>query len=138
MLNDASTVHTIYVGQSNWLLISLVDPDMSKSDVAVKAHTEDSRGYVRNDVCELVFIGDAPLGIKGIMLGKIDGNIGVKGACNVLLYIELVDKGKENLSLIALWCRMPGAVRFCATVLDGGQCMGLRSVGQCEQAGKER
>ncbi len=121
MLDDASTVHTIYVGQSNWFLISLVDPDVSKSDVAVKAHTEDSRGHVRNDVYELVFVGDASLGIKGIVLGKVDGDIGVEGVYNIFLYVELVDEGKENLSLIALWRWMPGTVGFHATVLNGGQ-----------------
>ena len=121
MLDDAGTVHTIYVGQSNWLLVSLVNPDMSKSDVVVKAHTEDRRGYVRNDVCELVFVGDASLGIKRIVLGKIEGYISVKGAYDVLLHVELVDEGEEKLSLIALWCWMSGAVGLRATALSGGQ-----------------
>ena len=121
MLDDASTVHTIYIGKSNWLLVSLVDPDMSKSDVVVKTHTEDRRWYVRNDVYELVFVGDASLGIKRIMLGKIDGDIGVECAYDILLHVELVDEGKEKLSLIALWCWMSGAVGLRATALGGGQ-----------------
>ena len=85
MLNDASTIHAIYIRQSNWFLTSLVDPDVSKSDIVVKAHPEDRRRYIRNDVCELLFVGDASLGIKWIMLGKIDGDIGVEGVYDILL-----------------------------------------------------
>ena len=121
MLDDASTVHTIYVGQSNWLLVSLVDPDMSKANFVVKAHTEDRRGYVRNDVCKLVFVGDASLGIKRIVLGKIDGDVSVKGAYDILLHVKLVDEGKEELSLVALWCWMSRAVGLRAAALRGAQ-----------------
>ena len=137
MLDDASTVHTIYVGQSNWLLVSLVDPDMSKADVVVKAHTEDCRWYVRNDVCKLVFVGNASLGIKRIMLGKIDGDVGVKGTYDILLHVELIDEGKEELSLVALWCWMSGAVGLGATALRGGQRMRFSRLGKGEQGRKE-
>ena len=136
MLNDASTIHTIYIRQSNWFLTRLVDPDVSKSDVVVKTHPEDSRGYVRNDVCELLFVGDAALGIKRIVLGKIDGDVGVEGVYDILLDVELVDEGEEDLSLAALWCWMAGAVGFCSTGHGGGQWMGLRNVGKCEHGRK--
>ena len=121
MLNDACTIHTIYVRQSNWLLTRLVDPDVSESDIVVKTHPENCRGYIRNDVCELLFVGDASLGIEGIMLGKIDGDIGVEGVYDILLDVELVDESEEYLSLTALWCWMSGAVRFRATGRGGGQ-----------------
>lgn len=102
MLHDASTVHTIYIRQSNWLLTRHVDPDVSKSDIVVKIRPKDRRGYERNNVCEFLCVGDASLGIKRIMLGKIDGDVGVKGVYDILLHVELVDEGEENLSLTAL------------------------------------
>ena len=102
MLDDASTIHTIYIRQSNWLRPRLVDPDVSKSDIVVKTRPKDRRGYERNDLCEFLFVGDASLGIKRIMLGEIDGDVGVKGVYDILLHVELVDEGEENLSLTAL------------------------------------
>ena len=36
------------------------------------------------------------------MLGKIDGDVGVEGVYDILLDVELVDEGEEDLSLAAL------------------------------------
>ena len=102
MLDDASTIHTIYIRQSNWLRTSLVDPDVGKSDIVVKTRPKDCRGYERDDLCEFLFVGDASLGIKRIMLGEIDGDVGVKGVYDILLHVELVDECQEDLSLSAL------------------------------------
>ena len=132
MLDDARTIHTIYIRQSNRLLPSLVDPDVGKSDIIVKTRPKDRRGYERNDLCEFLFVGDASLGIKRIMLGEIDGDVGVKGVYDILLHVELVDECQEDLSLSALWCWMTGAVGFRATGLGGAGLVVLRNVGECE------
>ena len=75
---------------------------MNESDVVVKAHPEYRRGCERNDLCEILFVGDASLLTKRTMLGKIEGDIGIEGAYDILLHVELVDEVEEDLSLLAL------------------------------------
>ena len=67
------------------------------------------------------------------MLGKIDGDVCVKGVYDILLHVELVDEGEENLSLTALWRWMSWAVGFRAAGLGGIGWVELRNVGECEQ-----
>lgn len=120
MLHDTRPIHAVDIRQGNGLLVHLVDPDVSESDLVVEAHTKDRRRDVGNDVRQFCRIGGPSLSIEGIVLSEVFGNVLVESANNVLCDVKVMNEVEEDLALIRLGCWTARAVRYCSVGADFG------------------
>lgn len=132
MLNNAGPIHAVDIRQRNWLWL-LIDPDMDQADVAVEVVAQHIEGGVREDAVELGFVGGAALGVEGIVLDEVDGDIGFEGQGGVLESVEVVDEVEEELALLGFGGGLGGAVRWGGDVAAVVRCW-VRSAG-CEREG---
>lgn len=72
---------------------------MDEPNIGVEAVSQHRAGHERDDFGELAGVGGAALGVEGVVLDQVFGDVGVEGADDVFLDVEGVDEGGEDLAL---------------------------------------
>lgn len=136
MLDNASPIHAINIRQRIWLRVVL-DPRVKEAKVVVEILPQDGELGIGDDAGQLGGIGVAALLVKGIVLGEVNGYVGVKGLDGVLLPVQDIDEGVEDGALVGFRCRARGTVRLrgSGAVRALGECL-RRVIGQGEDQGE--
>lgn len=101
MLDNTGAIHAINIRQRNRLGL-LLDPRLQEADVVVEVLAQDGEAGVGDDAGQFGGVGVAALLVEGVVLGEVDGDVGVEGLGRVLLPVQRLDEGVEDGALLPL------------------------------------